>query len=94
MVLGIVPAVYATSYGDPDNTKNDFGEDASQNLATDKSDDGRSEMGEHSSAPAGDKRSGIGNVFNQGNPNEDADDPIGENPNPGEPDTKHPSCYR
>ena len=51
-------------------------------------------MGEHSSAPAGDKRSGKGTVFNQGNPNEDADDPIGENPNPGEPDTKHPSCYR
>ena len=87
MVLGVVPTVYAT-----DNTdRNDFGKDASENLATDKADDGRSEMGEHSSEPAGDKRSGIGNVFNQGNPNEDEDDPIGTDPNPGEPDSKHPS---
>jgi hypothetical protein len=87
MVLSVVPVVYATA----DNSNNDFGEDASENLATDKSEDGRSEMGEHSSEPAGEKRSGIGNVFNQGDPNEDEDDSIGEDPNPGEPDSKHPS---
>jgi hypothetical protein len=67
LVLGVVPAVYATTSGPPTNTKNDFGEDASEDLA----DDGQ--MGEHSSDPAPGKRSGIGNVQDQGEPDDDPD---------------------
>ena len=70
----VVPAVYA----DKDPTKNDFGERASQDLAKD------GEMGDHSSdpndndikgndnqadpGPDNNHRSGIGNVFNSGDP--------------------------
>lgn len=77
-----VPTVYAD--------KNDFGEQASDNLAKD------GEMGDHSSdpndndikgndnqadpGPDNNHRSGIGNVFNSGDPK---DDPEG--------DSKHPS---
>jgi hypothetical protein len=82
MVLGVIPA-YA-SQGNSDDSKNDFGEQASQNLAQD------GEMGEHSSSQT-EPRSGIGNVFNQGDPKDDEQDPIGEDPNGEEPDSKHPS---
>jgi hypothetical protein len=81
MVLGVVPAVYATT-GNSDNDRNDFGQDASEDLADDR------QMGEHSSDPSGDgtddpdPRVGIGNVFNQGDPKDDDADP---------PDSKHPS---
>jgi hypothetical protein len=79
-----VPTVYA----DKDTSKNDFGEQASDNLAKD------GEMGDHSSdpndndikgndnqadpGPDNNHRSGIGNVFNSGDPKDD-------------PDSKHPS---
>ena len=68
-----VPTVYANK----DTSKNDFGEQASDNLAKD------GEMGDHASDPNGDgtpvndnqhdsgdnnHRSGIGNVFNSGDP--------------------------
>ena len=64
VALGVVPAVYA----DKDTSKNDFGQKASEDLAKD------GEMGQHSSDPSGDgtsnpdPRSGIGNVFNPGDP--------------------------
>lgn len=51
-----------------DTSKNDFGQKASEDLAKD------GEMGQHSSDPSGDgtsnpdPRSGIGNVFNPGDP--------------------------
>lgn len=89
MVLGVIPA-YA-SQGNSDDSKNDFGEHASQDLAQDR------EMGEHSSNPEPDldptspSREGLGNVFNQGDPKDDEQDPIGEDPNGEEPDSKHPS---
>jgi hypothetical protein len=58
---------FASTSGPEENTRNDFGEDASEDLA----DDG--EMGTHSSDPAPGKRSGIGNVFNEGDPKDDSD---------------------
>jgi hypothetical protein len=73
---GVIPAVYAAQPADP----NRFGKATSQFLADDR------QMGIHSSDPSGDGRSdpdprvGIGNVLNQGNPN----DPIGGA-------SKHPS---
>jgi hypothetical protein len=74
MASTVVPAVYA----DKDNTKNDFGQGASQDLAKD------GEMGQHASDPLPNEpgretpRHGIGNVLNSGDPKDD-------------PDSKHPS---
>lgn len=73
MASAVVPAVYADSA----NGRSDFGKKASDDLAND------GQMGEHSSDPSGDgkgpeDRTGIGNVFNSGDP-KDA------------PDSKHPS---
>jgi hypothetical protein len=69
-MLGITTTTmtaFASTSGPEDNTRNDFGEDASEDLA----DDG--EMGTHSSDPAPGKRSGIGNVQDQGKPDDDPD---------------------
>jgi hypothetical protein len=72
MVLGVVPAVYASTDEEDTNSNNDFGEDSSQDLATDKADDGSSEMGYHSSSQPV-PRFGIGNVQDQGAPDDEED---------------------
>jgi hypothetical protein len=93
MVVAAIAATIASSvipvavYADSDNGRSDFGEQASDNIAKD------GEMGEHASNPDDDTtkgndnnvdtgdnnhRSGIGNVFDSGDPKDD-------------PDSKHPS---
>jgi hypothetical protein len=70
MASAVIPAPV---YADSENGKSDFGEQSSDNLAKD------GQMGEHSSDPLpGDEdretpRSGIGNVFNSGDPKDDTD---------------------